>query len=74
LTHRFRDLLALEPPTRTNSVFFSIKASHLQEFQKPSAEKTGDAARKTVALAFFETSTRDAHQLWDGRVRSARTL
>jgi len=41
-----------------NSAFFSIKASLFQEIQKHPLKKLATLRGKTVALAFFETSTR----------------
>jgi len=69
LTHRFRDLLALEPPTRTNSVF-SRSSSH-SEIQKHPLKKLSKLRGKTVALAFFGL-TRGAHHALEPRRASAR--
>jgi len=59
LSTNFRDLLALEPLTADELSFLLEQSKPLSGNPEASSEKTGDAARgKTVALAFFETSTR----------------
>jgi len=58
LSTKFRDLLALERSPRTNWDFSSIKANLFRKFQKHPLKKLATLRGKTVALAFFETSTR----------------
>src|SRR6202165_3251664 len=58
LTHRFRDLLALEPLTADELGFLLAQSKTFQEIQKHPLKKWATLRGKTVALAFFETSTR----------------
>jgi aspartate carbamoyltransferase catalytic subunit len=58
LTHRFRDLLALEPLTADELGFLLDQSKPFQEIQKHPLKKLATLRGKTVALAFFETSTR----------------
>src|SRR5256885_6295087 len=58
LTQRFRDLLALEPLTADELGFLLDQSKLFQEIQKHPLKKLATLRGKTVALAFFETSTR----------------
>ena len=58
MTHRFRDLLALEPLTADELTFLLDQSKPFQEIQRHSLKKLATLRGKTVALAFFETSTR----------------
>src|SRR5258708_3430953 len=58
VTHRFRDLLALEPLTADELTFLLDRSKPFQEIQKHSLKKLATLRGKTVALAFFESSTR----------------
>src|SRR6202048_2250797 len=58
VTHRFRDLLALEPLTADELTFFLYQSKPFQGIQKHSLKKLATLRGKTVALAFFENSTR----------------
>src|ERR1700687_5515845 len=58
LTHRFRDLLALEPLTADELGFLLDQSKPFQEIQRHPLKKLATLRGKTVALAFFETSTR----------------
>ena len=58
VTHRFRDLLALEPLTADELTFLLEQSRPFQEIQKHSLKKLAALRGKTVALAFFESSTR----------------
>jgi aspartate carbamoyltransferase catalytic subunit len=58
VTHRFRDLLALEPLTADELTFLLEQSKPFQEIQKHSLKKLAALRGKTVALAFFESSTR----------------
>jgi aspartate carbamoyltransferase catalytic subunit len=58
VTHRFRDLLALEPLTADELTFLLDQSKPFQEIQKHSLKKLATLRGKTVALAFFESSTR----------------
>src|SRR6202048_1581187 len=58
VTHRFRDLLALEPLTADELTFLLDRSKPFQENQKNSLKKIATLRGKTVALAFFENSTR----------------
>src|SRR5258708_1629920 len=58
VTHRFRDLLALEPLTADELTFRWDGSKAFQEIQKHSLKKLATLRGKTVALAFFESSTR----------------
>jgi aspartate carbamoyltransferase catalytic subunit len=58
VTHRFRDLLALEPLTADELTFLLDQSKPFQEIQKHPLKKLATLRGKTVALAFFESSTR----------------
>ncbi|MCU1240249.1 MAG: Aspartate carbamoyltransferase [Candidatus Acidoferrum typicum] len=58
MTHRFRDLLALEPLTADELTFLLDQSKPFQEIQKHPLKKLATLRGKTVALAFFESSTR----------------
>ena len=58
MTHRFRDLLALEPLTADELTFFLDQSKPFQEIQRHPLKKLAVLRGKTIALAFFENSTR----------------
>jgi aspartate carbamoyltransferase catalytic subunit len=58
LTQRFRDLLALEPLSADELTFLLDQSKPFQEIQRHSLKKLATLRGKTVALAFFENSTR----------------
>jgi aspartate carbamoyltransferase catalytic subunit len=58
LAYRFRDLLALEPLTADELGFLLDQSKPFQEIQRHPLKKLATLRGKTVALAFFETSTR----------------
>ena len=58
MTYRFRDLLALEPLSAEELTFLLDQSKPFQEIQKHPLKKLATLRGKTVALAFFETSTR----------------
>ncbi len=58
MTYRFRDLLALEPLTADELSFLLGQSKPFQEIQKHPLKKLATLRGKTVALAFFENSTR----------------
>jgi len=58
LSTKFRDLLALEPLTADELGFLLDQSKPFQEIQKHPLKKLATLRGKTVALAFFETSTR----------------
>ena len=58
MTHRFRDLLALEPLTAEELTFLLDQSQPFQEIQRHPLKKLATLRGKTVALAFFESSTR----------------
>ncbi len=58
MTHRFRDLLGLEPLKADELTFLLDQSKPFQEIQKHSLKKMAALRGKTVALAFFESSTR----------------
>jgi aspartate carbamoyltransferase catalytic subunit len=58
VTHRFRDFLALEPLTADELTFLLDQSKNFQEIQRHPLKKLAVLRGKTVALAFFETSTR----------------
>ncbi len=58
MTHRFRDLLALEPLTADELTFLLDQSKPFQEIQRHPLKKLATLRGKTVALAFFENSTR----------------
>jgi aspartate carbamoyltransferase catalytic subunit len=58
VTHRFRDLLAIEPLTADELTFLLDQSQRFQEIQRHPLKKLATLRGKTVALAFFESSTR----------------
>jgi aspartate carbamoyltransferase catalytic subunit len=58
VTYRFRDLLALEPLTADEITFLLDQSKLFQEIQRHPLKKLATLRGKTVALAFFENSTR----------------
>ena len=58
MTYRFRDLLALEPLSADELNFLLDQSKPFQEIQRHPLKKLATLRGKTVALAFFETSTR----------------
>jgi aspartate carbamoyltransferase catalytic subunit len=58
VTHRFRDLLALEPLSADELTFLLDQSKPFQEIQRHPLKKLATLRGKTVALAFFENSTR----------------
>jgi aspartate carbamoyltransferase catalytic subunit len=56
--HRFRHLLGIEPLNREQIEFLLDQAKPFQEFQRHPLKKLATLRGKTVALAFFEPSTR----------------
>jgi aspartate carbamoyltransferase catalytic subunit len=58
VTHRFRDLLALEPLNADELTYLLDQSRSFQEIQRHALKKLGTMRGKTIALAFFETSTR----------------
>jgi aspartate carbamoyltransferase catalytic subunit len=58
VTHRFRDLLALEPLSADELSFLLDQSQPFQEIQRHSLKKLATLRGKTIALAFFENSTR----------------
>jgi aspartate carbamoyltransferase catalytic subunit len=58
VTHRFRDLLALEPLDADELTFLLDQSKSFQEIQRHPLKKLAVLRGKTIALAFFETSTR----------------
>jgi aspartate carbamoyltransferase catalytic subunit len=58
VTHRFRDLLALEPLSADELTFLLDQSKPFQEIQRHPLKKLATLRGKTVALAFFESSTR----------------
>ena len=58
MTHRFRDLLALEPLNADALTFLLDQSKPFQEIQRHPLKKLATLRGKTVALAFFENSTR----------------
>lgn len=58
MPHRFRHLLAIEPLTREQITFLLDQAKPFQEFQRYPLKKLATLRGKTVALTFFENSTR----------------
>jgi aspartate carbamoyltransferase catalytic subunit len=58
VTHRFRDLLALEPLNADELTFLLDQSKPFQEIQRHPLKKLAALRGKTVALAFFESSTR----------------
>jgi aspartate carbamoyltransferase catalytic subunit len=58
VSYRFRDLLALEPLSAAELTFLLDQSKPFQEIQRHPLKKLATLRGKTVALAFFETSTR----------------
>jgi aspartate carbamoyltransferase catalytic subunit len=58
LTYRFRDLLALEPLSADEITFILDQSTPFQEIQRHTLKKLATLRGKTIALAFFENSTR----------------
>ena len=58
MPHRFHHLLAIEPLNREQITFLLDQAKPFQEFQRHPLKKLATLRGKTVALAFFENSTR----------------
>jgi aspartate carbamoyltransferase catalytic subunit len=58
VTHHFRDLLALEPLSADELTFLLDQCKPFQEIQRHPLKKLATLRGKTVALAFFENSTR----------------
>src|ERR1700682_1768284 len=58
VTHRFRDLLALEPLNADELTFLLDQSKPFQEIQRHPLKKLATLRGKTEALAFFENSTR----------------
>ena len=58
MTQRFRDLLALEPLPADELTFLLDQSKPFQEIQRHPLKKLATLRGKTVALAFFESSTR----------------
>jgi aspartate carbamoyltransferase catalytic subunit len=58
VTYRSRDLLALEPLTADELTFLLDQSKSFQEIQRHPLKKLATLRGKTVALAFFENSTR----------------
>lgn len=58
MTPRFRDLLALEPLSADELTFLLDQSKPFQEIQRHPLKKLATLRGKTIALAFFENSTR----------------
>lgn len=58
MAERLHDLLAIEDLTREQIAFLLDEAKPFQEFQRHPLKKLATLRGKTVALAFFEASTR----------------
>jgi aspartate carbamoyltransferase catalytic subunit len=58
VTPRFRDLLALEPLSADELTFILDQSKPFQEIQRHPLKKLATLRGKTIALAFFENSTR----------------
>ena len=58
MTHRFRDLLAIQPLSADEITFLLDQSRPFQEIQRHPLKKLATLRGKTVALAFFENSTR----------------
>src|SRR6266699_1387013 len=58
LSIKFRDLLALEPLTADELSFLLDQSKPFQEIQRHPLKKLATLRGKTIALAFFENSTR----------------
>jgi aspartate carbamoyltransferase catalytic subunit len=58
VTHHFRDLLGLEPLSADELTFILDQSKPFQEIQRHPLKKLATLRGKTIALAFFENSTR----------------
>src|SRR5215510_7765793 len=58
VSYRFRDLLALEPLSADELTFLLDQSKPFQEIQRHPLKKLATLRGKTIALAFFENSTR----------------
>ncbi|HKW90139.1 MAG TPA: aspartate carbamoyltransferase catalytic subunit [Candidatus Acidoferrales bacterium] len=58
MSHRFRHLLGIEPLNTEQITFLLDQAKPFQEFQRHPLKKLATLRGKTVALLFFEASTR----------------
>lgn len=58
MSHRFRHLLGIEPLDAAQITFLLDQAKPFQEFQRHPLKKLATLRGKTVALLFFEASTR----------------
>lgn len=58
MSHRFHHLLAIEPLNREQIAFLLDQAKPFQEFQRYPLKKLATLRGKTIALSFFENSTR----------------
>jgi aspartate carbamoyltransferase catalytic subunit len=58
VSHRFRHLLGIEPFSAEQITFLLDQSKPFQEFQRHPLKKLATLRGKTVALAFFEPSTR----------------
>ncbi len=58
MTPKFRDLLALEPLTADELTFLLDQSKPFEEIQRHPLKKLATLRGKTMALAFFENSTR----------------
>lgn len=58
MSHRFHHLLAIEPLNREQIAFLLDQAKPFQEFQRHPLKKLATLRGKTIALSFFENSTR----------------
>jgi aspartate carbamoyltransferase catalytic subunit len=58
VTYRFRNLLGMEPLTAEQIVFLLDQSKPMQEIQRHPLKKLATLRGKSVALAFFEPSTR----------------
>jgi aspartate carbamoyltransferase catalytic subunit len=58
VSYRFRDLLALEPLNPDELTFLLDQSKPFQEIQRHPLKKLATLRGKTIALAFFENSTR----------------
>jgi aspartate carbamoyltransferase catalytic subunit len=58
VSHSFRDLLALEPLSAEEITFYLDQSKSFQEIQRHPLKKLATLRGKTIALAFFENSTR----------------
>ena len=58
VSHRFRHMLSIEPLSAEQITFLLDQAAPFQEMQRHPLKKLATLRGKTVALAFFEASTR----------------